>query len=152
MFVDTELDPFAEAVGRVVIAGRRLDGAIGVLTAYALEDRSGRVMPGTLESLLRWWGDYIGRVDEQAARMRHQAAYDKAVELGRRRDDTINALGRIAVPAAAANGGSSGDSDNRGITMTKHAVTGLRDLAAEMDAHVERVLDLAEEVRDSGRI
>jgi hypothetical protein len=79
MFVDAELDPFAEAVGWVVIAGRRLDGAIGVLTAYALEDQSGRVMPGSLESLLRWWGDYIGRVDAQATRMRHQAAYDKAM-------------------------------------------------------------------------
>lgn len=124
------LDPFAEAVGRVVIAGRRLDGAIGVLTAYALGDRSGRVMPGTLESLLRWWGDYIGHVTEPAVRTRHQAAHDTAVELGRRRDDTINALGRIAV--------------------TELAVLELRDLALATDAHVEVVLDLADQVRDSG--
>jgi hypothetical protein len=152
MFVNADLDPFTEAVGRVVIAGRRLDGAIGVLTAYALDDRSGRVMPGTLESLLRWWGDYISRIDDHAARTRHQVAYDKAVELGRRRDDTINALGRIAVPAAAGHGSSSGDSDNRGIAMTRHAVMDLRDLAAAMDAHVEVVRDLAEEVGDGGRI
>lgn len=36
-------------------------------------------MPGRLESLLRSWGDYIGRVDEQAVRMSHQAANEKAV-------------------------------------------------------------------------
>jgi hypothetical protein len=36
--------------------------------------------------------------------------------------------------------------------MTRHAVMDLRDLAAVMDAGVELVLDLAEEVRDSRRI
>ncbi len=150
--MQADLDPFTEAVGRVVIAGRRLDGAIGVLTAYALDDRSGRAMPGTLESLLRWWGDYIGRVNDHAARTRHQVAYGRALELGRRRDDTINALGRIVVPAAAVHGRSNGDSDNQGMGMTTHAVMDLRDLAAEMDAHVDVVRDLAEEVRDSGPI
>jgi hypothetical protein len=150
--MDAGLDPFVEAVGRVVIAGRRLDGAIGVLTAYALEDRSGRVVPGTLQSLVRWWGEYICRVDEPAARMRHQVAYDKAVELGRRRDETINALGRITVSAGAADTGSIGDSDNRGITMTRHAVMDLRHLAAVLDAHAVLVLDLAEEVGDRVRI
>jgi hypothetical protein len=150
--VKADLDPFTEAVGRVVIAGRRLDAAIGVLTAYALDDQSGRVMPGTLESLLRWWGDYIGRVSDHAARMRHQVAYETALELGRRRDDTINALGRTTVPATAVHGCSSGDSGNQTMTMTTHAVMDLRDLAAAMDAHVDVVRDLAEEVRDSGRI
>lgn len=151
--MNTVLDPFAEAVGRVVIAGRRLDGAVGVLAAYALDDRSGRVMPGTLESHLRWWGEYIGRVNKQAARTRHHAAYDEALELGRRRDDTINALGRIAVPATvAAHFGVGRDSHNPGIAVTPHAVLDLRDLAAAIDAHVDVVLDLADEVRDSVRI
>lgn len=146
------LDPFAEAVGQVVIAARRLDGAIGVLTAYALDDRSGRGMPGSMQALLRWWGDYIGRVDDRAVRTRHQMAYDMALELGRRRNDTINALGRIAVPVpAVAHFGTGHDSGPR-IAMTQHAVLDLRYLAAAIDAHVAVVLDLADEVRDGARI
>ena len=148
MFVNTDLDPFTEAVGRVVIAGTRLDAAIGVLTAYALDDRSGRVMPGTPESLLRWWGDYIDRVDDDADRRRHQAIFATAVELGRWRADTINALGRIAGPPAAGNHDST--RDNRQTVMSTHAVLDLRDLAAAINAHVDVVLDLAGEVRDTG--
>lgn len=150
MQVNADLDPFTEAVGRVVIAGRRLDAAIGVLTAYALDDRSGRVMPGTAGSLLRWWGDYIDRVTDHAARRRNQDAYATAMELGRRRDDTVNALSRIAVPVAAGHRRVSADPDNRQAAMTAHAVMDLRDLAAAIDAHADVVLDLAGEVRDSG--
>lgn len=148
--MNADLDPFTEAVGRVVIAGKRLDAAIGVLTAYALDDRSGRVMPGTAGSLLRWWGDYIDSVIDRAARRRHQAAYAEAMELGRRRDDTINALGRIAVPGATDHRGPSDGCDHRRAAMTTHAVMDLRDLAAAIDTHADVVLDLAGEVRDSG--
>jgi hypothetical protein len=147
-FVDADLDPFTEAVGRVVIAGKRLDAAIGVLTAYALDDRSGRVMPGATESLLRWWGDYVDHVEEYATRQRHQAIRATAVELGRWRADTINALGRIAGAGIETNRDSTGD--KRQAAMSTHAVQDLRDLAAAITAHVDVVLDLADEVRDSG--
>lgn len=148
--MNTDLDPFAEAVGRVVIAGTRLDAAIGVLTAYALDDRSGRVMPGAAQSLLRWWGDYIDRIDDDDARRRHQAIFATAVELGRWRADTLSALGRIAGPSATDNHDST--RDNRQTVMSTHAVLDLRELAAATNAHVDVVLDLAGEVRDTGSI
>lgn len=148
--MDADLDPFAEAVGRVVIAGTRLDAAIGVLTAYALDDGSGRVMPGTTQSLLRWWRDYIDRIDDDDARRRHQAIFATAVELGRWRADTINALGRIAGPSATGNHHSA--RDNRQAVMSTNAVLDLRELAAAINAHIDVVLDLAGEVRDTSSI
>lgn len=148
--MDADLDTFTEAVGRVVIAGKRLDAAIGVLTAYALDDRSGRVMPGAAESLLRWWGEYVDHVEDYATRQRHHAIRTTAVELGRWRADTINALGRIAGAAIETNRDSTGN--NSRAAMSTHAVQDLRDLAAAITAHVDVVLDLAEEVRDTGSL
>jgi len=107
-------------------------------------------MPGSAGSLLRCWGDYIDRVIDHAARRRNQEAYARAVELGRQRDDTVNALSRIAVPVAAGHRRPSEDSDNRQAAITAHAVMDLRDLAAAIYAHADVVLDLAGEVRDSG--
>jgi hypothetical protein len=87
-----QLDPLAEATGQVVIAAGRLDGAVGVLVGYALGDRSGRVMPGSLDALIRWWGDHIDRETDAQTRARHEAARAEAIQRGRERDELIHGL------------------------------------------------------------
>lgn len=87
-----QMDPLAEASGRVLIAAGRMDGAVGVLVGYALGDRSGRIMPGSLDALIRWWGDHIARQIDMETRSRHRAARNEAVQLGRERDELIHGI------------------------------------------------------------
>jgi hypothetical protein len=142
------LDPLVEATGRVVIAAGRLDGAIGVLAGYALGDRSGRIMPGSLDALIRLWGDYIVRERDLQTRARHQAARTEAVRLGRARDDLIHSLWIGAnqvvksnrVPASAAE-----------LALAHRTTSDLRRLATRMDAHAATVLALAAQIVNGER-
>jgi hypothetical protein len=136
-----QLDPYAEAIGRVVIAAGRLDGAVGVLAGYALGDRSGRIMPGSLDALLRWWGDYIDREGDAQTRARHEIARAEAIQLGRERDEMIHdlwipAANQVAhnhhVPARAAE-----------LALAHRTTSDLRLLASRIDAHADVVVALA---------
>ena len=143
-----QLDPLAEATGRVVIAAGRLDGAVGVLVGYALGDRSGRVMPGNLDALIRWWGDYIDREGDAQTRARHQAARDEAIQLGRERDELIHGLWAAAanqvaqsrrVPTRAAE-----------LALAQRTISELRQLADRIDTHADAVLGLAAQIVHGG--
>jgi hypothetical protein len=139
-----QLDPLAEAIGRVVIAAGRMDGAVGVLVGYALGDRSGRVMPGSLDALIRWWGDYIDREGDAQTRARHRVARTDAILLDRERDELIHGLWtRAADHVAQSNRIPSRAAE---LALAQHTISELRQLADKIDAHAETILALAAEI------
>lgn len=142
-----QMDPLAEATGRVVIAAGRMDGAVGVLVGYALGDRSGRIMPGSLDALIRWWGDHIDRQPDMETRSRHRAARNEAVQLGRERDELIHGLWtRAADQVAQSNHIPTRATE---LALAQHTISELRQLADKIDAHAETILALAAEIMRS---
>ncbi len=139
-----QLDPLAEATGRVVIAAGRLEGAVGVLVGYALGDRSGGVMPGSLEALIRWWGDHIDRESDAQARARHEAARAEAIQLGRERDELIHGLWTPAANQVAQSNRVPTKATE--LALAQRTISELRQLASRIDAHADAVLALATQI------
>jgi hypothetical protein len=139
-----QLDPLAEATGRVVIAAGRLEGAVGVLVGYALGDRSGRVMPGSLEALIRWWGDHIDRESDAQARARHEAARAEAIQLGRERDELIHGFWTAAANQVAQSNRVPTKASE--LALAQRTISELRQLASRIDAHADAVLALATQI------
>jgi hypothetical protein len=139
-----QMDPLAEATGRVVIAAGRMDGAVGVLVGYALGDRSGRIMPGSLDALIRWWADHIDRETDVETRSRHRAARNEAIQLGLERDELIHGLWtRAADQVAQSNRIPTRAAE---LALGQHTISELRQLADKIDAHADTILALAAEI------